>query len=76
MAFRRSSEKDEDVYDEKKAGHMETAAPQFIEIGDYRVLGITQEDADWYMNYPEDRRKKIFRKVSRPKRPVDDLSSK
>lgn len=38
--------------------------PQVIEIGQFRVVGISPEDAEFYETYPEDKRKKIFRKVS------------
>ena len=34
------------------------------EIGTFRVVGLTPEDADFYTNYPEEKRKKVFHKVS------------
>lgn len=34
------------------------------QVGDFRVVGLTPDDADFYNNYPEDERKKVFRKVS------------
>jgi hypothetical protein len=33
------------------------------EIGTFRVVGLTPEDADFYTNYPEEKRKKVFHKV-------------
>lgn len=33
------------------------------QIGDFRVVGLTPEDADFYNNYPEDKRKRVFHKV-------------
>ncbi|CAP96482.1 hypothetical protein E8E15_008346 [Penicillium rubens] len=35
------------------------------QVGDFRVVGLTPDDADFYNNYPEDERKKVFRKVDR-----------
>jgi hypothetical protein len=35
------------------------------EIGTFRVVGLTPEDADFYTNYPEEKRKKVFHKVRR-----------
>lgn len=37
--------------------------PQVIEIGNFRVIGLDPDDADFFINYPEEKRKKIFRKV-------------
>ncbi|CAG7963008.1 unnamed protein product [Penicillium nalgiovense] len=33
------------------------------QVGDFRVVGLTPDDADFYNNYPEEKRKKVFRKV-------------
>ncbi|KAI2695469.1 hypothetical protein DTO013E5_6059 [Penicillium roqueforti] len=35
------------------------------QIGDFRVVGLTPEDADFYNNYPEDKRKRVFHKVDK-----------
>ncbi|KAL4943532.1 hypothetical protein BDV06DRAFT_210938 [Aspergillus oleicola] len=49
----------EKVVDEK-AAHIESP---ITEIGTFRVVGLSPEDADFYTNYPEEKRKKVFRKV-------------
>lgn len=61
MSFRSSLEKDVDVKIEE-ARHNESAA-QIKEIDTFRVCGLSDEDADFYTNYPEASRKKVFRKV-------------
>jgi hypothetical protein len=33
------------------------------QVGDFRVVGLTPDDADFYNNYPEEKRKKVFHKV-------------
>lgn len=33
------------------------------QVGDFRVVGLTADDADFYNNYPEAKRKKVFHKV-------------
>ncbi|KAL4915882.1 major facilitator superfamily domain-containing protein [Aspergillus aurantiobrunneus] len=33
------------------------------EIGTFRVVGLSAEDAEFYTSYPEEKRKKVFRKV-------------
>ncbi|KAJ5165541.1 uncharacterized protein N7500_007371 [Penicillium coprophilum] len=35
------------------------------QIGDFRVVGLTPDDADFYNNYPEEKRKKVFHKVDK-----------
>jgi hypothetical protein len=65
MAFRKSVEKDfVDIKDEE-ASHLENRA-HVIEIDTFRVCGLSDEDADFYTNYPEQDRKKVFRKVKIP----------
>lgn len=51
---------------EEALGHVENldGVPQVIEIDGFRVLGISPEDADFYKNYSEEKRKKVLRKVS------------
>ncbi|CAH0002847.1 unnamed protein product [Clonostachys byssicola] len=44
--------------------------PQVIEIGTFRVIGLDPDDADFFINYPEEKRKKIFRKIDRRLIPV------
>ena len=52
---------------EAALGHVENldGAPQVIEIDGFRVLGLSPDDADFYKNFSEDRRKKVLRKVSK-----------
>lgn len=53
---------------EAALGHVENldGVPQVIEIDGFRVLGLSPEDADFYRNFSEERRKKVLRKVSKP----------
>ncbi|KAI8650518.1 hypothetical protein NCS57_01385900 [Fusarium keratoplasticum] len=61
MAPKSSIEKsDVDVMD--KHSHLENA-PEAIDIAGFRVFGLDPEDAEFYTNYPEEKRKKVFRKV-------------
>ncbi|KAK7418582.1 hypothetical protein QQZ08_011166 [Neonectria magnoliae] len=53
---------DLDVLDHKASSHLERA-PEAIEIGIFRVYGLDPQDADFYNNYPEEKRKKVFHKV-------------
>ena len=66
MAFRRSSEKNDVKVLDEEASHYE-GVPQVLEIGTFRVLGLNAEDADFYTNYPQEKRKEVFRKVSTSK---------
>lgn len=45
--------------------HVENAQkPSHVkEIGSFRVVGLSDEDAEFYTNFPEKERKKAFRKV-------------
>jgi hypothetical protein len=65
MASRKSFGKDEVEFIESKQNDVE-GVPQVIEIETFRVLGLTAEDVDFYTNFPEEKRKKIFRKVTIP----------
>jgi hypothetical protein len=61
MAPKSSIEKsDVDVMD--KHSHLENA-PEAIDISGFRVFGLDPEDAEFYTTYPEEKRKKVFRKV-------------
>ena len=42
--------------------HVEEA-PTVIQIETFRVLGLSPEDADFYTNYPEEKRKRVVHKV-------------
>lgn len=65
MASRKSFGKDEVEFIEGKQNDVE-GIPNVIEIDTFRVLGLTPEDADFYTNFPEEKRKKIFHKVIIP----------
>ncbi|BCS18581.1 uncharacterized protein APUU_11409S [Aspergillus puulaauensis] len=45
---------------DEKAAHIESP---ITEIGTFRVVGLSPEDAEFYRNYPEEKRKKVFSKV-------------
>ncbi|UQC91151.1 major facilitator superfamily transporter [Colletotrichum lupini] len=65
MATHRSSiEKNDAVFEHRPSGeaHLEKV-PEAIEVGPYRVYGLSTEDADFFNNYPEEKRKKTFHKV-------------
>lgn len=38
-------------------------ASNVTEIGTFRVVGLTADDADFYTSFPEEKRKKVFHKV-------------
>ncbi|EUC46479.1 hypothetical protein COCMIDRAFT_35841 [Bipolaris oryzae ATCC 44560] len=38
-------------------------APQMVKIDNFQVLGLAPDDADFYTNYPEQKRKRVLRKV-------------
>ncbi|KZL87242.1 major facilitator superfamily transporter [Colletotrichum incanum] len=42
--------------------HLEKV-PEAIDVNGFRVFGLSPEDADFYNNYPADKRKKVFHKV-------------
>uniref|UniRef100_L2FJI7 Major facilitator superfamily transporter n=1 Tax=Colletotrichum fructicola (strain Nara gc5) TaxID=1213859 RepID=L2FJI7_COLFN len=66
-ALRSSLEKSEvEAVHHRPSGetHLEKV-PEAIEIGPYRVFGLSTEDADFYNNYPEESRKKVFHKVDK-----------
>lgn len=46
---------------DEKAAHIESP---ITEIGTFRVVGLSPEDAEFYRSYPEEKRKKVFSKVS------------
>lgn len=45
------------------------------QVGDFRVVGLTPDDADFYNNYPEEKRKKVFHKVRILDTPMHIISS-
>ncbi|WQF84035.1 Putative major facilitator superfamily, MFS transporter superfamily [Colletotrichum destructivum] len=42
--------------------HLEKV-PEAIDVNGFRVFGLSPEDADFYTNYPPEKRKKVFHKV-------------
>lgn len=52
---------------EAALGHVENldGVNQVIEVDGFRVLGLSPDDADFYRNFSEERRKKVLRKVSK-----------
>ncbi|KAL2827582.1 major facilitator superfamily domain-containing protein [Aspergillus cavernicola] len=57
---RNSISKEGSEVDAEKHAHIENP---ITEIDAFRVVGLSAEDADFYTNYPEEKRKKVFRKV-------------
>ena len=57
---------DVEIVDE--TSHVENIPKPAIvtQVGDFRVVGLTPDDADFYNNYPEEKRKTVFRKVNIP----------
>ena len=65
MALRRSDEKDSIDVKDIEATHLEGQA-RVLEIGTFRVTGLSTEDAEWFTSYPEEKRKRVFHKVRHP----------
>lgn len=63
MSHISNDKKEVQVMDEPS--HVENAPkPSHVkEIGSFRVVGLSDEDAEFYTNFPEKERKKAFRKV-------------
>lgn len=49
--------------EEKPDSLHETKAHQIVQIDNFQVLGLHSEDAEFYTNYSEEKRKKVIRKV-------------
>lgn len=63
MAHRRGSTEKNDV---ESIDHKDVVADsntQAIDIAGFRVFGLDPVDADFFNSYPEEKRKKAFRKV-------------
>jgi hypothetical protein len=57
-------EKNEISYiNEKSESLPETKPHQIVQIENFQVLGLLPEDADFYTNYSEEKRKTVIRKV-------------
>lgn len=63
MTARSISKDDVEIAD--RPSHIEALpkAAHVTEIGNFRVVGLTPEDADFFSSYSEEKRKKVFRKV-------------
>ncbi|KAJ5398544.1 hypothetical protein N7465_009033 [Penicillium sp. CMV-2018d] len=57
----------DDVEIVDQSSHVEhiTKPSLVTQVGDFRVVGLTADDADFYNNYSEEKRKKVFHKVDR-----------
>ncbi|KAM5369030.1 hypothetical protein ACJZ2D_009233 [Fusarium nematophilum] len=62
MAPKSSIEKNDVDSLDHKHSHLESS-PEAIDIAGFRVFGLDPEDADFFTNYPEEKRKRVFRKV-------------
>lgn len=49
--------------DEKSEFVHDTKPHQIVHIDNFQVLGLRPDDADFYTNYSEEKRKKVIRKV-------------
>ena len=58
------TKKDVELVDEPFHTESVTKGSHVTEIGTFRVVGLTPDDEDFYTNFPVERRKKVFRKVS------------
>lgn len=57
-------EKNEISYvDEKSESVHDTKPHQIVQIDNFQVLGLHPDDAEFYINYPEEKRKRVIRKV-------------
>lgn len=63
MTARSIGKDDVEIVDQPS--HIESLpkASNVTEIGTFRVVGLTPEDAEFYTSFPEERRKKVFHKV-------------
>lgn len=60
-----SMDKSEIQYIDEKAESIESPKPyQIVKIDNFQVLGLAPEDADFYINYSEEQRKRVIHKVS------------
>ena len=59
-----SINKNEIQYLDDKADSVQVSKPhQIVQIDNFQVLGLDPEDADFYINYPEEKKKRVIRKV-------------
>lgn len=64
MSSVKSKENSTDLSDEKVPDlvHQENV-PTIVEIENFRVLGLSPQDEDFYMNFPPEKRRKAIHKV-------------
>jgi hypothetical protein len=63
------AEKNEIQYvDDKPESVYERKQHQIVKIDNFQVLGLDPADADFYINFSEERRKKVIHKVSQKPR--------
>ncbi|KAF1848174.1 MFS general substrate transporter [Cucurbitaria berberidis CBS 394.84] len=61
-----SMDKNEITYVDEKPGSTHAEKPhQIVQIDNIQVLGISPEDADFYMNFSPEKRKKVIHKVDK-----------
>jgi hypothetical protein len=59
-----SMEKNEIQYIDEKADSIAAAKPhQIVKIENFQVLGLQPEDADFYINFSDENRKRVIHKV-------------
>jgi hypothetical protein len=63
MASNTINMKDIEIADQPSHIEILSKPSHVTEIGTFRVVGLTPDDADFYNNFPEDKRKLVFRKV-------------
>jgi hypothetical protein len=57
-------EKNEIQYIDEKADSIQAAKPhQIVKIDNFQVLGLQPGDAEFYINYTEEQRKRVIHKV-------------
>ncbi|KAH6874389.1 major facilitator superfamily domain-containing protein [Thelonectria olida] len=62
MAPKSSIDKSDIDVTDHKPSHLENAS-EAIDIAGFRVFGIDPDDADFFTNFPEEKRKKVFHKL-------------
>jgi hypothetical protein len=59
-----SVDKNEIQYIDERAESIDSPKPhQIVKIDNFQVLGLAPEDADFYINYTEEQRKRVIHKV-------------
>jgi hypothetical protein len=60
------NEKSEIQFVDEKAESVAEKPHQIVQIDNFSVLGLSTEDAEFYINYPTEKRKKVIHKVDPP----------